>query len=467
MRTLRKTFAATLAVALAVTSVNMTDATKVSAAAGKIKVLTGKSETLVVGEDTQPFIKTTPKELSKKLKYASSNKKIAKVSSKGVIKAIKPGKATITVKASGAKSVKIAVTVNPKKVKTVSLSKASDTSLKVSWAKQSGVDGYEVYIATSAKGKYTKKATVKGASKTSTTLTNMANGTYYAKVRAYKKVGSKNLVGAYSPVSSGVTIKVWKLVWSDEFNGTSLNMNNWTYETGHGQDGWGNQEWQDYTAGGNIKFDGKNLIIIPRVQYDTSKREFIKTSASSTRIQSKGKKEFKYGKMEIRAKAAKAQGAWSAGWMLGNDIDKIGWPRCGEIDIMESMNGATPQTIHCWYFNNQSWSHGNKNFDSGISQWQAANEFHTYGVIWDDHSIQFTVDGVKKGLYDPSRYSKTFYKDLWGDSFMSPFFFILNCAIGGNAAGTPGLNGWTKVKTEGNIETYEDYFYIDYVRAYQ
>ena len=90
-------------------------------------------------------------------------------------------------------------------------------------------------------------------------------------------------------------------------------MNNWTYEIGTGQGGWGNQELQYYTPGDNVKFENGSLVIIPRIAMKNGQ----KTEYTSTRIKTAGKKTFKYGRMEIRAKAAKAGGTWSAGWMLG------------------------------------------------------------------------------------------------------------------------------------------------------
>ena len=143
------------------------------------------------------------------------------------------------------------------------------------------------------------------------------------------------------------------MTWSDEFNGTSLDLNSWKYETG--ANGWGNEEFQDYTEGKNIKFENGCLVIIPRMEYDLVAKKPV--YCSSTRINTKGKREFTYGRMEIRAKASKAKGTWSAGWMLGANNDTKTWPLCGEIDILEAMNGGVPQTIHCPYFNNQSTSH--------------------------------------------------------------------------------------------------------------
>lgn len=462
MRVFKKTLAVALATAMAFSSANFVADTEVNAAqTSKLKVVYGNKEKIPVGSTLKLVIKVTPGSASKKFSYVSSSKKIAKVTSKGVVKGIKPGKVTITVKAKdgSGKKAKASITVVPAKVKSVKTSVGADNSLKVSWKKQSGVTGYQILLSTKKNSGYKVKTTVKGASKSSTTIKGLNGGTYYVKVRAYKTISGKKVTGANSAVASA---KLWKLVWSDEFNGTSLNTNNWVFETGYGDNGWGNQELQNYTAGQNLTFKNGSLVIIPRMTMNAQGKI---TSVTSTRIKTQDKKMFKYGKMEIRAKATKGTGTWSAGWMLGNNISTVGWPKCGEIDIFESMNGSVPQTIHCPYFNNQSDSHGNKTYQTGLTQKQSSEAFHTYGIIWTDTYIQFTVDGKLMGKYDPSKYSQSVYEQAW--VFDTPFFFILNCAVGGNAAGAVSTDGWTLISDNNGVKTYEDYCYIDYVRVYQ
>lgn len=460
MRVFKKAMATTMAIAMVCTSITIADTAKVNAATiTSIKVLNGKSQTLSVGDSMKVVLKVSPKNMSKQVKYSSSSKKIAKVSSKGVIKAVKPGKATITIKSTNSsKKTKVKVTVAPAKVKNVT-AQASGSALKVNWKKQKNVTGYQILASQKKSGGYKVKATVKGAGKSSATINGLAGGTWYVKVKAYKTVGKKKVAGE---ASSAATAKLWKLVWSDEFNANSLDMNVWQYETG--ATGWGNQEYQDYTNGQNIKFENGCLVIVPRMEINTATNT---RKITSTRINSKNKKSFKYGKIEMRAKSTKGKGTWSAGWMLGQNIDTVGWPRCGEIDILEAMNGGVPQTIHCPYFNNQaSAPGGNKNFGTGLTQAQCASDFHTYGIEWTDTYIYFTVDGAVKGRYEPSKYRQISLNDTW-TSFKNPFFFIFNCAVGGNAAGEVGTEGWTKVSQNGNVQTYEDYFYVDYVRVYQ
>lgn len=449
MKVTKKIFALVLSLVM-VASVITAMPTETQAA---IKVLTGKKATLEIGEEYSIVTTTSG------VKYSSSNKKVATVKSNGEVKAKKAGTCTIKLKSSsGSASVKI--TVKPKKPTKVKAKTVSTTttgaSIKVSWKKVKGASGYYVYRSTKKNKGYKKVKTIKKGKTTKVTLKNQEGGkTYYYKVKAYAKAGKKKVTSNYS---SAAKIRVYKLVWSDEFNGTSLDMNTWTYETpaDDTNGGWGNQELQEYTVGKNVKFEDGKLVIVPRLVMDSTGKI---TSYTSTRIKTKGKKQFKYGKMEIRAKSTKGQGTWSAGWMLGT----VGtWPVCGEIDIFESMNGGVPQTVHCPAFNN---SKGNKNYYSGLTQATAAAEYHTYGVIWNEDTLEFYVDGKTTGIYDPSLYNETLLGETW--SFDDEFFFILNCAIGGNAAGTVSTNGWTLVSNSNGVKTYEDYCYIDYVRVYK
>lgn len=452
-----KKFASVLLALLMVVSVVGVMPTNTDAA---IKVLTGKKATISVGESYG--IAT----LTKGVKYTSSNSKVASVNSKGTVKAKKAGKATIKLSSSSG-TASVAITVTPKKVTSVkaAITSSTDTksNVKVSWKKAKGASGYIVYRSTKKSSGYKAVKTIKKGSTTNVTFKNLAGGaTYYFKVKAYTKSGKKKILS--SEFSNVASVKLYKLVWSDEFNTNALDTSVWQFETGTGDNGWGNQELQNYTAGDNVKVENGNLVIIPRLKWNTTTNSAV--SATSTRIMSKGTKEFQYGKIEIRAKATKGKGSWSAGWMLGNGTgDSRGWPYDGEIDILESMDGGVPQTIHCEYWNNQSWSHGNKNYSTGLTQAIAAQDYHTYGVIWTDSTIEFTVDGRTTGIVDMSKYSASIRDQIW--AFDHPFFFIFNCAVGGNAAGVVSTDGWTQVGTEGNIATYEDYFYVDYVRVYQ
>lgn len=453
MKLMKKISTIILALAMVVSIIGMAPSETQAA----VKVLTGKKATIEIGESYG--IAT----LAKGVKYTTSNSKVATVNGKGTVRGKKAGIATIKLSSSSGKAT-VKITVTPKKVtkvKAAITSKTNTTSnVKVSWKKVKGASGYYVYRSTKKNKGYKKVATLNKGSKTNKTFNKLAAGnTYYFKVKAYAKAGKKKIASAQ--FSSVANIKTWKLAWSDEFNASSLDTSIWKYETGG--HGWGNDELQYYTDGDNVKLADGNLVIIPRAKYNTTTGKF--SNITSTRINTKGTKEVKYGKIEIRAKGTKAKGTWAAGWMLGANISTVGWPVCGEIDIVEVMNGGVPQTLHCPYWNNQSWSHGNKNYPTGLTQASASQQFHTYGIIWTESVLQFTVDGRITGTLDISKYSTGIRKDIW--VFDHPFFFIMNCAVGGNAAGEIGTDGWTVKSVEGNIQTLEDYYYVDYVRVFQ
>lgn len=209
----------------------------------------------------------------------------------------------------------------------------------------------------------------------------------------------------------------YELVWSDEFNGNSLDTNTWNYEIGTGSWGWGNNEQQYYTDR-NIKVSNGTMKI-------TAKREdYGGRKYTSSRITTKNKKNFKYGKIEARIKMPKFKGVWPAFWMLGANQDSVGWPKCGEIDIVEAINdeNLVYGTLH--------WFHdpGNNNADSGSSVAVAdRTEYHVYGVEWTADKLRWYVDGKVYRTMDVSN-----------DSFSEvrkEYFVIFNMAIGGQWPG--------------------------------
>lgn len=236
----------------------------------------------------------------------------------------------------------------------------------------------------------------------------------------------------------------YRLVWSDEFTGTTLNTTNWNYETGGG--GWGNNELQNYTSGTNNAYiENGNLII-------EAKKERIGSNAySSARLTTKGKRKFTYGKFEIRAKVPATTGLWPAIWMLGENIDQVGWPACGEIDIMEAINKETPSktygTAH-WGVNPAS--HLSKGGYYVLPSGHYSDDYHVFTVEWDANSIQWFFDGNK--FYTVNKGEIT----GGNNPFNGDFFLILNVAVGGNWPGSPDANSIFPQK-----------MVVDYVRIYQ
>ena len=250
----------------------------------------------------------------------------------------------------------------------------------------------------------------------------------------------------------------WKLVWSDEFDGDSLNTNVWTRETG-GSDGggWGNNELQYYTDRTENSYvsDGTLKIVAKRENYSNCR-------FTSARLKTAGKKSFKYGRMEARIKVngGNQDGVWPAFWMMGDD--GTSWPWCGELDIMEHANSRNyvEGTIH-WNaggssyntpYNHKYWGSYSvpayyyySDNNNGINGW------HTYGVIWDENTIKWYVDN--------NIYLTAYLNDDNAYAFRKNHYFLLNLALGSNATGYTGNIAPNDSFQSATME-------VDYVRAY-
>lgn len=231
----------------------------------------------------------------------------------------------------------------------------------------------------------------------------------------------------------------WGLVWSDEFNGTSLNTSNWTAEIGTGSGGWGNNELQYYTnRPQNLQVTGGNLVITAQ------KEAYGGMNYTSARIKTQGLRSFTFGKIEARIKLPSGQGLWPAFWMLGTNINTVGWPACGEIDVMERVNNNpyVNGTVH-WDAN------GHAEFGR-VSGGLDFSQFHVYSVEWDSSYIRWFVDGVQ--------FNEILIANGAGNTeeFQKSFFILLNLAVGGNWPGSP--DGSTPFPAQ---------MLVDYVRVYQ
>ena len=220
----------------------------------------------------------------------------------------------------------------------------------------------------------------------------------------------------------------YSLIWSDDFEGASgstINGSNWTYDIGNGVNGWGNGEYQYYTnRPTNVALDGKgNLVITARSE------TFAGANFTSARIKTEGKFTTKYGRIEAKMTLPVGPGIWPAFWMLGESISSEGWPKCGEIDIME-LRGQVPNVIN-GTVHGPGYSGGNaitKTF--GFSNDRFDNGFHLFAIEWGEDYIDYFVDDV---LYQ--RITPSSVKGDW--VFDQPFFIILNIAVGGNYVGFP------------------------------
>jgi beta-glucanase (GH16 family) len=236
----------------------------------------------------------------------------------------------------------------------------------------------------------------------------------------------------------------YTLVWNDEFNGTVLDESSWNFEIGNGSSGWGNNELQYYRKENTLVKDGYLSI-------EAKQQGFASSLYTSSRLTTQGKKSFKYGRIDIRAAMPQGQGMWPALWMLGDNISSVGWPKCGEIDIMEMVGGTangksdntTHGTLH-WDQNNERASFGgNKTIGTKL-----ADEFHVYSIIWEANSIKWYLDDV---LFHTADISSSNLNE-----FLEKFFFIINVAVGGDWPGSPDAS-----------TTFPQKMWVDYIRVFQ
>ncbi len=231
-----------------------------------------------------------------------------------------------------------------------------------------------------------------------------------------------------------------KLVWQEDFNGKNLNSEIWKFELGDGCPnlcGWGNNESQIYTDTNHVLKNGK-LVIQPKLENGVY---------TSTKIITKNKKDFKYGYFEVRAKLPIGNGIWPAVWMLGSNISEIGWPKCGEIDILEYV-GREPNVIFTSLHTQDSFGNTLNTKKTKIQNIEKG--FHTYGMDWTPEKISFFVDNINVYTFTPELKNA----DTW--PFDKPFYFIINLAIGGNFGGSI---------IDSNIISQK--FEIDYIKVYQ
>jgi len=227
------------------------------------------------------------------------------------------------------------------------------------------------------------------------------------------------------------------LVWSDEFNSEGApDPKKWGYDIGNGSGGWGNNELQYYTS------RPENVIVTGGVlKIKAIKENYGGFGYTSTRMLSKGKFSFKYGKVEVSAKLPVGVGTWPAIWMLGDNITTVGWPACGEIDIMEHRGSEINKIFGTIHYPGHSGGSavGNTKVISN-----ATTEFHIYKLEWTASAIKIYVD-------DQLLFTVVNSASI---PFNHEFFFILNIAMGGNFGGTvdPAFSNATME--------------VDYIRVY-
>lgn len=284
------------------------------------------------------------------------------------------------------------------------------------------------------------------------------NGVYSMRVRAYGTSGrylastvSINLEPeqpAEIPLDKGYFSPTeyagYDLVWQDEFNANSINTQDWGFDYGNGVWGWGNNELEYYRSQ-NAWVTGDVLVIEAREE------NFGGKNYTSAKLKTKDKVSFKYGRVDIRALLPKGQGLWPALWMLGNNIDQVSWPDCGEIDIMEMIGGNGGErtiygTIHWENAGEHASYGGSKTLPSSSDSYNEA--YHVFSIVWDENTINWYVDNQ---LYHQSGIAgedqNEFHQEYW---------LIFNVAVGGNWPGSPDATTF-----------FPQQMRVDYVRVFQ
>ena len=222
----------------------------------------------------------------------------------------------------------------------------------------------------------------------------------------------------------------------------SLDLSAWTFETGNG--GWGNNELEYYTdRSENASLQDGKLVI------HALKESFGGASYTSARIKTQGKKEFTFGRIDIRAILPKGKGVWPALWMLGGNINTVGWPASGEMDIMELLGHEPTRVYGTLHYGSLS-NHGQRGDNYVLTTGSFSDQFHVFSVEWKQDQVSFYIDN---NLY------QTITKTDIGDypyPFNAPFFFIFNVAVGGNWPGNPDATTYLP-----------QWMIVDYVRVYQ
>lgn len=240
-------------------------------------------------------------------------------------------------------------------------------------------------------------------------------------------------------------------VWGDEFDGpegSAPDPKKWGYEHGFVR----NKEPQFYTLDRreNAKIEKGSLVITGRLENFSEGGKPAKYTSAS--VVSEGKFAFKYGRVEIRAKLPKGTGNWPALWMMGEERKSVGWPRCGEIDIMEHL-GREDGTVYATLHTPKPDGTGHTSQGGSLKKQTTTTDFHVYGMDWAPDKVTLTFDGKK--VFEHTKDGPNPKQLKW--VFDKPYYLLMNLAFGGDWAGTKGIDD----------KAFPARFEIDYVRVFQ
>ncbi|WP_394830445.1 glycoside hydrolase family 16 protein [Pendulispora rubella] len=262
---------------------------------------------------------------------------------------------------------------------------------------------------------------------------------------------SSRPTGAPGPDTSTTRLAGWQLAWSDEFelpDGSPVDPATWTHELGG--DGWGNEELQYYTDGtDNAVIRGGALVMTAKSGASTHSCWYGACRYTSARLVTKGKFEPRYGRIEARIRVPAGKGMWPAFWLLGANMDNVGWPQCGEIDVMENV-GHEPHEVY-GSLHGDGYSNENGLITGYTVPGAPLSEaYHRYAVEWEAGAIRFYVDDV---LYSTRTPADVPPGRAW--AFDHPFYILLNVAVGGTWPGDPD-----------EATHFPQTMQVDWVRAY-
>jgi beta-glucanase (GH16 family) len=271
----------------------------------------------------------------------------------------------------------------------------------------------------------------------------------------YPLTSCGSLDGA-SNTTTGHQSSSWQLVWSDEFEGpkgTSPDAKKWQPDVGNGIDGWGNKELEYHTDNQNDYLDGQGNLVLEARKENSANYQcwYGPCKYTSARLSTNSHFSFTYGRLEARIKVPHGQGVWSGFWLLGDNCDAVGWPTCGEIDIMENIS-QEPNIIHGSVhgpgtLSGQGYFSGSYTLPKGTF----ADDFHIFTIEWDANHMAFSVDG--------NNYATLNKTDLINQRnwvYDHPFDIILHLPIGGLWPGQPS-----------STTAFPQRLYVSYIRLYK
>jgi beta-glucanase (GH16 family) len=243
----------------------------------------------------------------------------------------------------------------------------------------------------------------------------------------------------------------WVLIWSDEFNGpngTAPDKLKWRLLSGGS--GWGNDELQYYTPRRkNVRQDNGNLVI-EAFKEDFVGPDGVRRDYTSARLTTAGLFSQKYGRFEARIQIPSGTGVWPAFWLMGDNLSKVGWPDCGEIDIMENV-GKEPAVVHASLHGPGYSGMGPLTAAYRFAEGPLSNAFHLFAIEWEPREIRFYVDEKLFATETPADIPA---HTRW--VYDHPFFIVLNLAVGGQMAGAPD-----------DSTAFPERMLVDYVRVYE